>query len=76
MHRGRVAETMPDPIGTEFGIVVDLVTYGDEITTAMPTPGGRRAIAVLVALLFVLGFLPHLFSVAFTGATRGIFFLP
>ena len=30
-----VAETMPDPIGTEFGIVVDLVTYGDEITTAM-----------------------------------------
>jgi tight adherence protein B len=30
-----VAETMPDPIGTEFGIVVDLVTYGDDITTAM-----------------------------------------
>lgn len=30
-----VAETMPDPIGTEFGIMVDLVTYGDEITTAV-----------------------------------------
>jgi tight adherence protein B len=30
-----VAETMPDPIGTEFGIVVDLVTYGDDINTAM-----------------------------------------
>jgi tight adherence protein B len=30
-----VAETMPDPIGTEFGIVVDLVTYGDDIVTAM-----------------------------------------
>jgi tight adherence protein B len=29
-----VAETMPDPIGTEFGIIVDLVTYGDDITTA------------------------------------------
>lgn len=30
-----VAETMPDPIGTEFGVVVDLVTYGDDIVTAM-----------------------------------------
>jgi tight adherence protein B len=30
-----VAETMPDPIGSEFGIVVDLVTYGDDITTAI-----------------------------------------
>jgi tight adherence protein B len=29
-----VAETMPDPIGTEFGIMVDQIAYGDELVTA------------------------------------------
>jgi tight adherence protein B len=37
-----VAETMPDPIGTEFGIVVDLVTYGDDITTAVNKLAARN----------------------------------
>ena len=37
-----VAETMPDPIGTEFGIVVDSVTYGEEITKAMQKLGERN----------------------------------
>lgn len=31
---GTVAETMPDPIGTEFGIMVDQIAYGDELVTA------------------------------------------
>lgn len=31
---GTVAETMPDPIGTEFGIVVDQISYGDELVVA------------------------------------------
>jgi tight adherence protein B len=30
-----VANEMPDPIGSEFGIVVDQVAYGDELTDAM-----------------------------------------
>lgn len=30
-----VANEMPDPIGTEFGLVVDQVAYGDELTTAI-----------------------------------------
>jgi tight adherence protein B len=30
-----VANEMPDPIGSEFGIVVDQVSYGDELTDAM-----------------------------------------
>lgn len=29
-----VANEMPDPIGTEFGIVVDQVAYGDDLTEA------------------------------------------
>ena len=29
-----VANEMPDPIGTEFGIVVDQVTFGDDLTDA------------------------------------------
>jgi tight adherence protein B len=37
-----VAETMPDPIGTEFGIVVDLVTYGDDVNTAMEKLSARN----------------------------------
>ena len=31
---GTVAETMPDPIGTQFGIMVDQISYGDELVTA------------------------------------------
>jgi tight adherence protein B len=30
-----VAETMPDPIGSEFGILVDQVSYGDDMVTAV-----------------------------------------
>ncbi len=30
-----VANEMPDPIGTEIGIVVDQVSYGDDLTDAM-----------------------------------------
>ena len=30
-----VAREMPDPIGTEFGIVVDEVTYGSDLVTAL-----------------------------------------
>lgn len=30
-----VAETMPDPIGTEFGILFDQISYGDEMTVAV-----------------------------------------
>jgi len=29
-----VAREMPDPIGTEFGLIVDQITFGDELTTA------------------------------------------
>ncbi len=32
---GAVATDMPDPIGTEFGIVYDQVNYGDDLTDAM-----------------------------------------
>ena len=30
-----VADEMPDPIGTEFGLVVDQVSYGDDLNDAM-----------------------------------------
>jgi tight adherence protein B len=30
-----VADTMPDPIGSEFGIFVDQVSYGDDMVTAV-----------------------------------------
>lgn len=32
---GTVARDMPDPIGTEFGIVYDQVNYGDDLTDAI-----------------------------------------
>ncbi len=32
---GSVAREMPDPIGTEFGIVFDQVNFGDDLTDAM-----------------------------------------
>jgi tight adherence protein B len=32
---GLVAEEMPDPIGTEFGIAADEITYGADVETAM-----------------------------------------
>lgn len=30
-----VAENMPDPIGTEFGLMSDQITYGDDLAAAM-----------------------------------------
>ncbi|KUJ85364.1 hypothetical protein AVO45_16585 [Ruegeria marisrubri] len=36
-----VANEMPDPIGTEFGLVVDQVAYGDELTTAIRAMADR-----------------------------------
>lgn len=30
-----VADEMPDPIGTEFGVVIDQIAYGDELSDAM-----------------------------------------
>ncbi|WP_281972470.1 type II secretion system F family protein [Ruegeria faecimaris] len=36
-----VAEEMPDPIGTEFGLVVDQVSYGEELTTAIKSMADR-----------------------------------
>ena len=36
-----VAEEMPDPIGTEFGIVVDEMTYGLDLNQAISNLGGR-----------------------------------
>ena len=31
---GSVASDMPDPIGTEFGIIQDQISYGDDVATA------------------------------------------
>ena len=31
---GNVASDMPDPIGTEFGIIQDQINYGDDVSTA------------------------------------------
>ncbi|WP_420585310.1 type II secretion system F family protein [Ruegeria sp.] len=36
-----VADEMPDPIGTEFGLVVDQVAYGEELTSAIKTMAER-----------------------------------
>nr|WP_170538524.1 type II secretion system F family protein [Ruegeria arenilitoris] len=36
-----VANEMPDPIGTEFGLVVDQVAYGEELTTAIRNMADR-----------------------------------
>jgi Flp pilus assembly protein TadB len=35
MTIGAVAEEMPDPIGTEFGLIFDQVTYGDDLPDAV-----------------------------------------
>ncbi|OOY06271.1 type II secretion system F family protein [Thioclava sp. F28-4] len=35
MSIGAVAEEMPDPIGTEFGIIFDQVTYGEDLPDAV-----------------------------------------
>jgi tight adherence protein B len=32
---GAVAREMPDPIGTEFGLIFDQVSYGDDLVSAM-----------------------------------------
>ncbi|MBO9411407.1 MULTISPECIES: type II secretion system F family protein [unclassified Ruegeria] len=36
-----VAEEMPDPIGTEFGLIVDQVAYGEELPDALKTLAER-----------------------------------
>jgi tight adherence protein B len=36
-----VAREMPDPVGTEFGMVADEITYGADMETAMRTMMGR-----------------------------------
>ncbi|WP_170786937.1 type II secretion system F family protein [Ruegeria lacuscaerulensis] len=36
-----VSEEMPDPIGTEFGLVVDQVAFGEELTEAMKNMADR-----------------------------------
>ncbi len=36
-----IAREMPDPIGTELGIVADAITYGDELTTAVDALANR-----------------------------------
>jgi tight adherence protein B len=38
---GLVAEEMPDPVGTEFGLCVDEMTYGLSIEQAMSNMAGR-----------------------------------
>lgn len=39
MSIGAVAEEMPDPIGTEFGIIFDQVTYGEDLPDAVQDQG-------------------------------------
>jgi tight adherence protein B len=36
-----VAREMPDPIGTEFGVVADEVTYGSDLVSALQSMHGR-----------------------------------
>jgi len=36
-----VAQEMPDPLGTEFGIIVDESTYGSEVTESLNTMASR-----------------------------------
>lgn len=38
---GLVARELPDPIGTEFGLVADEVTYGSDLVTALRKMQGR-----------------------------------
>lgn len=51
-----VAEEMPDPIGTEFGLIVSQVTYGDELVDAMADMAERiddedvRYLAIAIAM--------------------------
>ena len=51
-----VADEMPDPIGTEFGIVVDQVAYGDELPVAVRELANRideediRYMAIAIAM--------------------------
>lgn len=51
-----VADEMPDPIGTEFGLVVDLVAYGEDLPAAMREMADRvnqpdmRYLATAVAM--------------------------
>ena len=41
---GSVASEMPDPIGTEFGLIQDQVSYGDEVATAFKDLANRYEI--------------------------------
>lgn len=51
-----VAEEMPDPIGTEFGLIVSQVSYGDELVDAMADMADRiddedvRYLAIAIAM--------------------------
>src|SRR6185369_17926628 len=36
-----VAREMPDPIGTEFGVIADEVTYGSDLVSALHNMFGR-----------------------------------
>lgn len=59
-----------------FATAVRRWSVDDEAGPPVETIGGRRAVVLLVVLLALLGVLPQLFAPAFTGATRGMFFLP
>ncbi|HEX6978899.1 MAG TPA: type II secretion system F family protein [Alphaproteobacteria bacterium] len=48
---GLVAEEMPDPIGTEFGIAVDEMTYGLDVQEAIANMGRRLPVPDLQYLV-------------------------
>ena len=52
---GAVAREMPDPIGTEFGIVVDEITYGQEVPDAIERMVERIDLQDLRYLSVVVG---------------------
>ena len=50
-----VAQEMPDPVGTEFGIIVDETAYGSDITTALNHMADRIDVADLRFLCVAVG---------------------
>ncbi|PCH97274.1 MAG: pilus assembly protein TadB [Rhodobacteraceae bacterium] len=50
-----VAEEMPDPIGTEFGILADEATYGQDISTALEDLADRVNVPDLRFLTVAVG---------------------
>ena len=50
-----VAEQMPDPIGTEFGNIVDLVAYGEDLPTAMSSLAERMDLEDVTYLAIAIG---------------------